>query len=61
MTDKDQARLKEAVARAAAEGRITCSAALDLAGRLGVNPAEVGAAANELHIKITACQLGCFK
>jgi len=60
MADEKQARLREEVARAAEEGRIACSAALALAGRLGVSPALVGAAANELGIKIKACQLGCF-
>lgn len=60
MTDEKQARLTGEVAKASREGRITCSAALALAGRLGVSPALVGAAANELGIKIKACQLGCF-
>ncbi len=41
-------------------GRLACAAALALARELGVPPQEVGRAANELGIKITDCQLGCF-
>jgi len=61
MTDEKRNRLKEAVSAASSDGRITCSAALNVAQRLGVDPREVGAAANELRIKITACRLGCFR
>lgn len=43
------------------EGRLSCRKALELAESLGVTPAEVGEAADQLRIKIAACQLGCFK
>ena len=53
-------RVAEAVRDAAVERWLPCAAALALAERLGVAPSEVGAAANELGIKIADCQLGCF-
>ena len=42
------------------EGRISCKAAQAIGDELGVPYQEVGARCQELGIKITACQLGCF-
>lgn len=56
-----QNRIKEAVLAAARDGRLACAVALELANKLGVPPAVIGAAADELKIKIRGCQLGCFK
>lgn len=53
-------RIREAVLKAAPEGRITCPAARELAEQLGVDPGLIGAACNQLKIKIKACSLGCF-
>jgi len=44
----------------AKEGRITCPEAREIAERLEVVYGAVGKAANELKIKITSCELGCF-
>jgi len=49
-----------AVAAAAQEKKISCADAQKLAGELGVEFQVVGAAANQLDIKIHSCQLGCF-
>ncbi|MGQ9823638.1 MAG: DUF1847 domain-containing protein [Desulfotomaculales bacterium] len=54
-------RIKDELLKAASGGRISCTAAHRLAGRLGVPPFAVGAACNELKIKIKGCELGCFK
>jgi hypothetical protein len=56
----DQEELKGKVRAAAPEGRIPCAAAFKLAGELGLSRKELGALLNELRIKITQCQLGCF-
>jgi 5,10-methylenetetrahydrofolate reductase len=53
--------VEEAVREASAAGRISCRAALGIAADKGVSPAEVGRAIDEMGIKISACQLGCFK
>jgi molybdopterin-guanine dinucleotide biosynthesis protein len=42
------------------DGRLTCAAARRIAEELKVPYNEVGAAANELKIKIKNCELGCF-
>jgi hypothetical protein len=52
--------VKEAVLKAATEGRITCPEARGLADRLGVDPSVIGEACNQLGIRIKGCALGCF-
>ncbi len=56
-----EGKLLEAVKSAAKCSRLSCREALDLAARLGISPALIGRAADELGVKITGCQLGCFK
>jgi hypothetical protein len=53
-------RLLKAVEEAAKDGRLSCERAHELGRKLGVELKEIGAACNELKIKIKACQLGCF-
>lgn len=50
----------EAVKRTATEGRMSCTAARKLAEELKVPVRVVGEAADELKVKIKACELGCF-
>ena len=42
------------------EGSMACPRAFVLARRLGVTPAVVGAAADDLGVRVTRCQLGLF-
>lgn len=44
----------------AIDGRLPCALARRVAEELGVSYREVGDAADELDIKITDCELGCF-
>ncbi len=53
-------KLKEELNNIAVNGRISCADARKTAERLGVSYEAVGAAADELGIKITNCRLGCF-
>ena len=53
--------LREAMRDAAKDGRIACARALALASEHGVPSRRIGALADELSLKIVACQLGCFK
>lgn len=50
----------EALKKEAKDGRISCTAARKLALELKIPPKMVGDAANQLKIKIKACELGCF-
>ncbi len=52
--------LREEIMKRAANGKLSCSAARKIAEDLGLSYGEVGAAADELKIKIKDCQLGCF-
>jgi len=61
MTDDEiRTRIETGLRDKSADGIITCAQALGLAKKLGVAPAAVGAAADDLRIKIRDCQLGCF-
>lgn len=53
-------QLIDAVRKTAVNGKLTCGQAHDLAKELDVPLREIGAVCNELTLKITACQLGCF-
>ncbi len=53
--------LLERVRSAAVEGRLPCAAAHYLAEELGVTVPDIGWAADEEKLRITKCQLGCFK
>jgi hypothetical protein len=53
-------KIRQAVLKAAKDGRLSCTMARKLAGELQVNPKEIGEVCNELRIKIYACELGCF-
>lgn len=53
-------RIKDALLKAASDGKITCPAAMEIATSLGVEPKVVGDACNKLKIKLYGCALGCF-
>jgi hypothetical protein len=54
--DEIVAKLKEA----AREGKITCALAQKIATENKVPMKKVGELLNQMKIKITQCQLGCF-
>ena len=53
-------QLKAKIQAAAPEGKISCAAAMRLAEALVISRKDMGKLLNELNIKITQCQLGCF-
>jgi len=53
-------KIREALQAASRQNRLSCEQAHDLAKELNVSLKEIGVQCNELKIKITACQLGCF-
>ena len=58
-------KLVESVLKAASKGKekkkLSCKKALLLAEEHGVKPAVVGKICDREMIKLTSCQLGCFK
>ena len=55
-----QEDIKARIKTAAPEGKIACAVAFRLAEELGLSRHDLGELFNELKIKISHCQLGCF-
>ena len=53
-------RIAEEIKKRATGGKLNCATARRIAEELGVSYKDVGKAADNLQIKITNCQLGCF-
>lgn len=61
MTSGDITRLIESIkAQAGDDKRLACADAFRIARDLDVPVAQVGRTCDELGIKMTHCQLGCF-
>ncbi len=52
--------LIDAIRDASPDNQISCTKARELSERFGIPLSEIGRLANELKIKIIACELGCF-
>ena len=52
--------VKEAVAKAAKDGVLTCHDARALAEKLSVDYSVVGQACDDAGVKVRICELGCF-
>lgn len=59
MIDRKE-KIKASLKKSSVDGKISCSLARKIASDLSVPFGEVGKTANELKIKITGCELGCF-
>jgi len=53
-------RLEEAIKASLIDGYLPCPVAFQVSRKLDIPRREVGDAANELKIRISNCQLGCF-
>jgi len=53
-------QLRQAVLGHLEDGHLTCHQAHTIAQELGVEPLEVGQAADEVGVRISRCQLGLF-
>jgi len=52
--------LIETIEKSATSNRLSCEKAHELSRDLNVPLQEIGRICNDLKIKITGCQLGCF-
>jgi hypothetical protein len=57
----DRKRLEEAIKKKAKDGRLPCAVCFKIAEDFGISKREMGKILNEMKIKISQCQLGCFK
>jgi LAO/AO transport system kinase len=55
-----KAKIAEEIKKRSVNNRLPCPVARKIAEELSVSFKEVGRAADELKVKITACELGCF-
>lgn len=53
--------LEKRVLETAKDKKLPCKVAFKLSDELNISLKEIGEIANKLNIKITNCQLGCFK
>jgi hypothetical protein len=53
-------KVVEEIKKKATNGRLPCPIAREIAEKLSVSYKEIGKTADELKIKITSCELGCF-
>ncbi|MDD5095348.1 MAG: hypothetical protein PHV74_13370 [Dehalococcoidia bacterium] len=52
--------LQQKIKVSSVNGKLPCAAAFKIARDLKIEPRSVREAADDLKIKISACQLGCF-
>jgi len=52
--------IASAIKGAVVDGRLPCARAFELAKELDVPVSRIGKACDEMGVKITNCQLGCF-
>ena len=57
----DRKKLEEAIKAKSKDGKIPCAVCFKIADDLGVPKKEVTKLLNEMNIKISQCQLGCFE
>lgn len=60
-TTETPAGVAEAIKTSLSDGYLPCEAAFEISKNLRVPPVTVGDAADDLGIRVTDCQLGCFK
>jgi hypothetical protein len=57
----DRKKLEEAIKEKARDGKIPCAVCFKIADDLGIPKKELTKVLNEMKIKISQCQLGCFE
>ena len=60
MGTMDDAGIHNTINRYSNNGQLACSRAFEAAGALGTSPPVIGRYANEMGLKLVACQLGLF-
>jgi hypothetical protein len=53
-------KIRELIEKRAVNNRLPCPVARRIAQELSVSYKEVGRTADEMNVKITECELGCF-
>jgi len=56
----DRKKLEEVVKKKAKDGKLPCAVCFNIAEEFGISKREMGEILNEMNVKISQCQLGCF-
>jgi hypothetical protein len=58
----DRKRIEEAIqGKKAKDGKLPCAVCFKIAEEFGISNKEMGKILNEMKVKISQCQLGCFE
>jgi hypothetical protein len=57
----DRRKIEEVILKKAKAGKLPCAFCFKLAEDFGISKKEMGKILNEIKVKISQCQLGCFK
>jgi hypothetical protein len=57
----DRKKIEEAILAKAKDGKLPCAVCFKIAEDFGVSKKEMGKILNEMKVKISQCQLGCFE
>ncbi|MGA2318223.1 MAG: hypothetical protein ABSG71_17860 [Thermodesulfobacteriota bacterium] len=57
----DRKRLEETILKKSKAGKLPCAMCFKIAEDFGISKREMGKVLNEIKIKISQCQLGCFE
>jgi hypothetical protein len=57
----DRKKLEETIKEKAKGGKVPCAMCFKIAVDFGISKKEMGTVLNEMNIRISQCQLGCFE
>jgi hypothetical protein len=57
----DRKKLEDAIKEKTKDGKVPCAMCFKIAEDFGIPKREMGKILNEMEIKISQCQLGCFE
>jgi len=57
----DRKKLEGVILEKAKDGKLPCALCFRIAEEFGISKREMGKILNEMKIKISQCQLGCFE
>jgi hypothetical protein len=57
----DRKKLEETIQGKAKDGKLPCAMGFKIAEDFGISKREMGKILNEMKIRISQCQLGCFE
>ena len=57
----DRDKLEKVILKKAKAGKLPCAMCFKIAEDFGISKREMGKILNEIKVKISQCQLGCFE